>query len=483
MNDIITIKGILLAVSDKEKHDILDMMILFGNSKRYAFNRIVKDNIDILDIEKDCYKKFIHNGRFSKDSVYLAKTIISAHREYLKWLKGIYHNRIKYLNNKIDKLLKRKKSKFIIKQRLHLYSNKIIKLQNKLSKIQEQIDSGDNKGIIFGGKKNWKLFNEGKISKSEWKQLRNNELYSRGEKSHKGNSNLRLVEIDGKLYLRINDIIKNEKYHIRLFVPQKKIQYLDFTKHTVLLKYKNNKFDVHVTSHITQKPIYLLEKGAIGIDINPKHINASIVSKEGNYLGSRNFNISDVLNISTNKTMYILGNKIKKIVKLAKWQQKGIVIENLKFKDKIRYSKLNRLLKNFTYSKIIELFQLRCLKEKVELKMINPAFTSFIGFAKYSLLYNMSIHDSAAFVIGRRGLKFKERLPSIYECLVEQLERRNRSGWKMWSDLRKKFTTLKVKSINDLQKLNMALNIGGIPVLERIIPDNSRISKIDRGIV
>ncbi|MCK5016641.1 MAG: IS200/IS605 family accessory protein TnpB-related protein [Candidatus Peribacteraceae bacterium] len=468
MNDLITIKGRLLDVSDAEKVNLLNLMRVFCNSKRYAFNRITKDKIKILDLEKDCYSKFIPNGRYSKDSVYLARAMISAHKEHLKLTKQVYIDRIKKLQVKADKIKDPHKK--------HLVLNKLTKFETKLAKVVGQIKSGDVKGIIFGGKKNWQLMVDGKLSKSDWKQLRNNELYSRAEKSHKGNVNLRLIEKEGRLYLRISDPINNEKYHLRLYVPQKKFQYLDFSKHTVQVKYKNNHFDVHISSHITSNPVYALKNGAIGIDINPKSINASIVSKEGNYLGSRKFNIAETLNTSTNKTRHLLGNTIKKLVKLAKWQNKGIVIEDLKFKDKIKYTKLNRLLKAFAYSKIIELFQLRCLKEKVELKMVNPAFSSFIGFAKYALKYNMSTHNAAAFVVGRRGLMFKERLSSEYECLVNPLEGRSKSGWNLWSDLSKKLTALRVYTIPSLRALKTALDAGEIPALKKVTPGSFRIS-------
>jgi hypothetical protein len=45
----------------------------------------------------------------------------------------------------------------------------------------------DQERALFGGKKLWNKFLKGLISKKKWIQIRNNTLYSRGEKSHKGN--------------------------------------------------------------------------------------------------------------------------------------------------------------------------------------------------------------------------------------------------------------------------------------------------------
>jgi hypothetical protein len=46
---------------------------------------------------------------------------------------------------------------------------------------------------LFGGKKLWNKFLKGHISKKKWIHSRNNTLYSRGEKSHIGNPNIRIV--------------------------------------------------------------------------------------------------------------------------------------------------------------------------------------------------------------------------------------------------------------------------------------------------
>lgn len=460
MKQQITIKGQLENVQNKEK--IFNLMRLFGNAKRYAFNQITKKKLDkVGELEKDCYQKFIPNIRYSKDSVAQAQWIIKSKKECLKLNKDMLTNRIKKLNKKIEKVGDNHKK--------HLIKNKKIEYENKLSKINHLLEHDEIGKVIFGGRKNYEKYVKGKITKEDWKLLRNNELYSRGDKTQKGNPNLRIVDNQ----LRISDPTNKEKYFIDLYIPKKRKQFLDMTKYSILVKYINRIFEVHISSDISKEPKYKLTNGAIGVDINPKSLNASIISKEGNYLGSRSFNISEVLNSSHNKTINILGNNIKKIVNLAKWQNKGIVIERLKFKDKIKCTKLNRILKGFTYAKIIELFKSQCAKEGVELKEVNPAFTSFIGITKYALRYNMSSHNSAAFVVGRRGLKFNEKIPFAFKGLVESLEERSKS-WRRWSLLKKKLTALEINTVHDLHELNKVSNTGEIPALERVISGNSR---------
>jgi len=78
-------------------------------------------------------------------------------------------------------------------------------------------------------------------------------------------------------------------------------------------------------------------------------------------------------------------------------------------------------------------------------KKVNPAFTSVIGKFKYQKMYNLSIHESASYVIARRGLGFNEKLslykyPSeIVKNIVLDLDRdraRRIHSWYLWRKLR-----------------------------------------------
>ena len=50
----------------------------------------------------------------------------------------------------------------------------------------------------FGGLKNQRMREKGKITREEYKKRRNSIIYARGEKSRKGNLNMRIVEITGE---------------------------------------------------------------------------------------------------------------------------------------------------------------------------------------------------------------------------------------------------------------------------------------------
>ncbi len=95
-----------------------------------------------------------------------------------------------------------------------------------------------------------------------------------------------------------------------------------------------------------------------------------------------------------------------------------MVIEDLSFKQEFSYGKTrNRKLSNFKTS-ALNLLERKCLKRGVPIKKVHPAYISLIGRYNYSRLYNLSIHILASYVIARKGLGFKEELPTIYKWLL-----------------------------------------------------------------
>ncbi|UYZ40118.1 MAG: hypothetical protein N2V74_08010, partial [Candidatus Methanospirare jalkutatii] len=105
----------------------------------------------------------------------------------------------------------------------------------------------------FGGLKNQRLREKGKITREEYKKRRNSIIYARGDKTKGGNLNLRIVEIAGEKYLRVN--IGDRKWiFLKLFIPDKYLkkyaQYLDGSRpYSVLIKRKDNDkgYDVRIT--------------------------------------------------------------------------------------------------------------------------------------------------------------------------------------------------------------------------------------------
>ncbi|GAA3313537.1 hypothetical protein GCM10020331_003890 [Ectobacillus funiculus] len=72
---------------------------------------------------------------------------------------------------------------------------------------------------------------------------------------------------------------------------------------------------------------------------------------------------------------------------------------------------------------------------------VNPAFTSQIGKMKYMKQMHISIHQAASYVIGRRGMNLKERVPKVLQTYTERKD--GEHHWKQWSVLTKAFSVLR----------------------------------------
>lgn len=310
-----------------------------------------------------------------------------------------------------------------------------------------------DKKVIFGGKKNWDKLVKKELSNQEWKNKRDNQIYVRGDITKKGNPNIRLLNRNGDFYLRVT--VGNRQFEeYKLFIPAKFGEQLislfgsGNSYNVRLLKKNAQHYRVIIDYEIeTPKTTVDFSNGAIGVDINPDRIAISNISPDGNLIKSFTIVNNRMFFASTNKRNYEIGCIIKQIINYALESQKGIVFENLKFKKEFENQgrKFNRTKSNFLWKKLLILLERKCVENGIMYKKVNPAFTSVIGKLKYQKMYKLSIHESASYVVGRRGLGFNEKL-SLYKYpseivknvvldLVGDRTKRIHS-WSLWRKLR-----------------------------------------------
>jgi len=113
-------------------------------------------------------------------------------------------------------------------------------------------------------------------------------------------------------------------------------------------------------------------------------------------------------------------------VEIAKREIKAIVVENL---DKLPKGKrgdglpeLRQKLQKWVYKALLQKIEIVARRNGIQVIKVNPAYTSIIGKLKYAPLYNIDKDTAGAYVIARRGLGFKERLPKNYRKLLEDKE-------------------------------------------------------------
>ncbi|MFX1258395.1 MAG: hypothetical protein ACFFAN_11085 [Promethearchaeota archaeon] len=178
----------------------------------------------------------------------------------------------------------------------------------------------------------------------------------------------------------------------------------------------------HVAYDVLESDIeYNFKKGAVGLDFNYNFVSLCNASKEGNFKSYHEINFQHLHTLRKNCRDNYISYKMDKVVNYCVNKQKGLIIEDLSFDQKFSYGKIrNRKLNNLKTS-ALTLLERKCLKRGVAIRKVHPAYTSLIGKYKYSRLYNFSTHVLASYVIARKGLGFKEELPTHYKWLLAQV--------------------------------------------------------------
>jgi IS605 OrfB family transposase len=268
--------------------------------------------------------------------------------------------------------------------------------------------------IIFGGKRNWKKLQTGSLKKEEWHQIRDSELYSRGEKSKSGNLNIRVLDTSEGYKLRVGLGKAREFIIFNLYIPDKfkEIFELNNDCYDIRIKYKDNRYYVMIGVEVPEvTPIYLCKNGTIGVDVNPDGLAVAEIDTSGNLLKHEYLECQRMQFSKHTKRKNDIEMLALQIVNRAILAGKGIVIEDLKFNDKkSSIKKFNRMRHNFLYAQILRAIERRALKDGVEVKKVNSAFTSISGILKYQEMYSLNRHTSAALIIARRGFGIIEKI-------------------------------------------------------------------------
>jgi len=338
-------------------------------------------------------------------------------------------------------------------QKLFNLSSKYV--NDAIMRAQYKINSmkalGNNpRKLIFGGKelffqlkKNHLQGNKRKKLYEEWKERRQGSAYSRGQRHFQGNLNFRFFWIENQLYLRINVGKRNWIYaKVRRKVKRQKDKWINFVNdlltametkryfpYSVELKFKNGEVYAYIAIEEKVPEICVTKAtGIIGIDINasPFHFALAEISRDGNLLSYHRINLNDFIGSSKEKRNYLAWQIAHEVIDFALQKNKAIAIENLKKLSKGKrgdgMAKLRKKLQQWFYKSILEKIEILALRNGIEVIKVKPSFTSIIGKLKYAPQYNIDKDIAGAFVIGRRALGFKEKLPKNYKILSQDLE-------------------------------------------------------------
>jgi IS605 OrfB family transposase len=382
----ITIRGKLFPSSEQARR-LDELMRLQSSCMRYAYNRLCEGKSK-SEIEADLGEKFSEiNSRYYRDGYFRAK----ANHE----------------------------------SALELVKTKELELPER---------------VVFGGRKNLKRRERREISNEEWKRLRNNQLYSRGDRSKRGNLNLRLVERGGELCLRVN-VGNREWVHIPAYLPDHvdKISGGE-TPYGVRVLRKNGGYELRVSFEADHEPKVGFERGAVGVDFNHPTIDLAVTNEQGQLKTTRTIECHALTSAKREKREWLVGNLAKRVVDFANYWHRGLVIERL-----VDVARGRRNQHEFVHHRFLEAVKRRAEHEGVAVRGVNPAYTSVIGQHKYAPYYRITIHQAAALVVARRGQGFSERLHGLKSLLFEPSEggegnegapSRRVHSWSLWRRMR-----------------------------------------------
>ena len=190
----LTIKAVLVDVSDVNQQTLDQIMIVFCTAIRYSFKRLL-EGWKISELEKVVSSKYKLNIRQAKDAVESARQTILSQHESVKTNYDDYRTKVKA----IEKILSDKEKKLSERKR-KLITFKMEKRMRKMQYFENFVTSNTIPPVTFGTKEMFLRRCKGLISNEEWKKCRNNRVYSRGDKSKSGNPNLRVIFKDEMSY-------------------------------------------------------------------------------------------------------------------------------------------------------------------------------------------------------------------------------------------------------------------------------------------
>ena len=365
-----------------------------------------------------------------KGKIRLAKTLQKERAEELK---------LKIAS--LEKKLPRLKGKVLFRQKNHL-----ARVRRKLRLLQE-LNKEEKVSLCFGGKKLFReQFTQDHIEwKKKWQKRRDSSFFSVGSKDETGgNQSCTLGKKADKLFLRLRLPPALESTHGKyLLIEDLSFAYGEknllealeentqrntlhkakdptFTERGKALSYRFVQDDkgwrVFVSVAIKKQPLVSnKDLGVVGIDINVDHLAVVETDRFGNKVEAKTIPLA-LYGKTKDRALALIGDAAADIIEYAKTKGKPIALEHLDFQKKKRSLRTDtpkkaRMLSSFSYNKIISFLQARAYREGIEVLEVSPAYTSMLGHIKYARSLGLSVHTAAAYVIGRRGLGFFEKLP------------------------------------------------------------------------
>ena len=260
--------------------------------------------------------------------------------------------------------------------------------------------------VTFGGLKNQRLREKGKISKEEYHRRRNSIVLSRGDKSKRGNLNMRLTE---RMELRINTG-DGKWIYPRVYIPKKYLEryghLLDGSApYTVIIKRRDDEgYDVRITVEVQTE----VKEGrrVMALDINAGHIDFAVVEKEKlKVVSVGRIEFHETQFVRRRKRAYRIHQAVDKVGNIAKHYDADVFVGKLNTgKFNSNNKKANRKVKNMPQ------YKFRKTLKKLERKGIkviekSEKNTTKVG-EKISTLVGLDVHKCSAIAFALKSMSY-----------------------------------------------------------------------------
>ena len=411
----------------KQDYTLNEIFTIYNRVKRIGYNLLfygenyIADRFGEVKTIQHCLMSVCHNNPYVNTILIDNKAKLEAQKTWLEKRQKRMTQQIKVITDKINEIKAKDK-----------HDRRLKGLYARRSSLMARLNNLHLEPAVFGGKKLFRDKSLGKINREEFR-IRRDSSFSCIGKKQQGLKNLNIkVLLDKTVKIRT---FSKQKGHKWLIIPmsvncvQEKWfqEILNADKYTATVKRKLFKGGVRYFLHISYElpepaPFYRYELGAIGLDFNYNFVALTNVDRNGNLLSYHSISFGNLHTYGTDKREDYISYKMDKVVNYCINKGKGIVVEDLQLEQEFSYNKkLNRKLSNLKTT-ALQLLERKCKKRSVSFRKVFPAYTSLIGKYKYSGLHNLSVHHLASYVIARRGLGFREKIPTVYDWVLSQVE-------------------------------------------------------------
>ena len=309
-----------------------------------------------------------------------------------------------------------------LKTKIYWKQNRLNTKKQKLKNLENEIQTSKYK-VCFGTKVLLQK-DYGKFIKK-----RDSEIYFLGRAGDTACNNNFQVEYSSKtnqFYFRIRKEIDlgNDKFVCGQFNFNDKtytnlLKNLLRTKESALtyrIKLKDNRVFLQIVYNFKHNKDLCVTRnsyGTVGVDFNKGFVSVSETDKYGNLINTFNIYYQYSKCNQTTNDFRCIATKLKDYCLNV---GKDLVIEKLNFNKKRdnligkKCEKYNEMLSSLAYSKFDFIITSKCVKNRIFLHKVNPAWTSWIAKQKYCPKMKLNIHVGASYVIARRGMLLKDKI-------------------------------------------------------------------------